>query len=78
MKLILAIVVLAAAANHDPSQVANYLYELAQSFSLLYEQLPVLKAEAKLKKARLFLIDNVRIVLAQGLSLLGIVAPEKM
>ena len=71
-------VILAAAANHDPSQVANYLYELAQSFSLLYEQLPVLKAEAKLKKARLFLIDNVRIVLAQGLSLLGIVAPEKM
>ena len=67
-----------AAKSHDPSQLANYLHDLAKAFSLFYEQVPILKAEAKVKKARLLLIDDVKIVLATGLQLLGIEAPEKM
>jgi len=67
-----------AAKSHDPSQIAAYLFELAKSFSLFYEQLPVLKAEPKVKEARLLLINDVGTVLSSGLWLLGIDAPEKM
>lgn len=64
--------------NFDPSVLANYLYDLAKAFSLFYEKLPVLKAEDNVKKARLLLINDVKIVLTKGLVLLGIEAPEKM
>jgi len=65
-------------AKYDPSDLANYLYDLTKAFSLFYERLPVIKADDKIKKARLLLIDDIRIVLATGLELLGIEAPEKM
>ena len=64
--------------NYDPSAVANYLYDLAKAFSLFYEKLPVIKAKDKVKKARLLLINDVKIVLKTGLDLLDIPAPEKM
>ena len=64
--------------GYDPSHLANYLYDLAKLFSLFYEKLPVLKSDINIKKARLLLIGNVKTVLAKGLDLLGIVAPEKM
>ena len=64
--------------NYDPSILANYLYTLAKYFSRFYEDVPVVQAEEKVKKARLFLLDNIRTVLASGLSLLGIEEPEKM
>jgi len=67
-----------AVQDYDPSILANYLFDLAKTFSVFYEKLPVLKAEKKIKKARLLLINDVRIVLAKGLELLGIPAPEKM
>lgn len=67
-----------ATKNLDPSHLANHLYELTKTFSLFYEQVPVLKAEPRVKKARLLLINNVKTVLVQGLNLLGIEAPEKM
>lgn len=67
-----------SAKSYDPSQLANYLYDLAKSFSVFYEEVPVLAAELKVKKARLLLINNVKNVLAKGLGLLGIAAPEKM
>ena len=64
--------------KYDPSELTNYLYDLAKAFSLFYEKLPIIKANDKLKKARLLLINNVRMVLGTGLDLLGIEAPEKM
>ncbi|MFA6255286.1 MAG: arginine--tRNA ligase [Patescibacteria group bacterium] len=64
--------------KYDPADLANYLYDLAKTFSLFYEKLPVLKANTKVKKARLLLINDVKVVLAKGLELLGIPAPEKM
>ncbi|MBI3291059.1 arginine--tRNA ligase [Candidatus Falkowbacteria bacterium] len=67
-----------SAKNFNPSDLANYLYELAKSFSLFYETLPVLKADERLKKARLFLISDVQTVLGIGLDLLGIGALKKM
>lgn len=71
-------IVIESAENFDPSCLANYLYDLAKSFSLFYEKLPVIKAPEEIKKARLLLIYDVKIVLAAGLELLGIEAPENM
>jgi len=64
--------------NYDPSVLTNYLYDLAKTFSLFYEKLPVIKADEKVKKARLLLIYDIKTVLETGLNLLGIPAPEKM
>lgn len=61
-----------------PSFVARYLIDVAKEFSRFYHQCPVLNAESDVRGARLALIDAVRQVLANGLSLLGIAAPEEM
>ncbi len=71
-------VVVCSAKNNRPSLVAVYLLELSQLFNSYYQDVPVLKASPSLKNARLFLIDKVRVVISDGLSLLGIVAPEEM
>ena len=71
-------VILSSVKNSDPSELANYLYDLAKVFSLFYEKLPVLQAEKNIKKARLLLINSVKIVLTTGLELLGIPVLEKM
>lgn len=67
-----------AVENYDPSDLTNYLYDLAKQFSLFYETMPVLKSDEKTKKARLLLARDVQIVLATGLTLLGIRPIEKM
>ena len=61
-----------------PHQVAFYLRELAGEFHSYYNAERVLVAETPVKLARLVLIIAVRQVLANGLSLLGVSAPEKM
>ncbi|MBW2980047.1 arginine--tRNA ligase [Candidatus Woesearchaeota archaeon] len=61
-----------------PHLIANYLYELSQSFSEFYHSCPVLQAEEELKKARLLLVSCVKQVLKNGLYLLGIDVLEKM
>ena len=61
-----------------PHILATYLYELSSSFSIFYNLCPVLKAEEELKKARLVLIECVKRVLENGLSLLGIDVLNKM
>ena len=61
-----------------PNIIANYLYTLAQDFSLFYTKCPVLKADEKLRKVRLLLSSVVRQVLSNGLGLLGIEILEKM
>jgi arginyl-tRNA synthetase len=59
--------------------LCTYLYELADTYSTFYEQCPVLKAEtASIRQSRLRLCGLVRRVLAQGLDLLGIDAPQRM
>ncbi len=71
--------VAAAAEHYRPSIITRHLLDLGQLFSTFYNSCPVLKAEdEKLVKARLFLCDCVRQVLANGLHLLGIKAPEEM
>ena len=61
-----------------PNLLANYLYELANSFHAFYEACPVLKSEEPSRSSRLALCELTGRVLRQGLDLLGIKVPEKM
>lgn len=64
--------------NRDPYMLTVYLQELAESFHKFYDTHRVLGVDAQLSQARLALIEGVRIIIACGLELLGISAPEKM
>lgn len=61
-----------------PNILANYLFELANSFHAFYEACPVLKAEEPARSSRLALCDLTGRVLQRGLKLLGIEVPERM
>jgi len=67
-----------SAGELKPHLLANYLYDLVDSFNEFYQSIPVLKAEEELKNARLKLVEAVKIVLGTGLALLGIPILEKM
>lgn len=65
--------------KYSPHRLCTYLFDLAQDFTAFYEHCPVLKADDDATKAsRLALCDFTARVLAKGLDLLGIVAPERM
>lgn len=66
-----------ASARLAPSDVATYLFELAQAFNLFYQKAPILKSGAR-EALRLALTDATGIVLKNGLGLLGIKTVEKM
>ncbi|TVQ74946.1 MAG: arginine--tRNA ligase [Chromatiaceae bacterium] len=68
----------AAALAEEPHQVANYLRDLANDFHTYYNAHQFLVDDADLRDARLNLILAVRQVLANGLGLLGVSAPEEM
>jgi len=70
--------VMRSADDLRPSVLARYLVELARDFNKFYHNCPVLTAEGGLKEARLLLVSAVRIVLRNGLDLLGVEAPEEM
>ena len=61
-----------------PHKLCTYLFELATLFSTFYEQCPVLKSAGQVRASRLALVAATKQVLASGLGLLGIVAPERM
>jgi arginyl-tRNA synthetase len=61
-----------------PNILANYLFEVANSFHTFYEACPVLKSEEPARSSRLALCNLAGRVLQRGLDLLGIKVPEKM
>jgi arginyl-tRNA synthetase len=61
-----------------PNILANYLFELANSFHSFYEACPVLKSQEPARASRLALCKLTGRVLQKGLELMGIRAPEKM
>ena len=71
-------VVAAAGAQLEPHLVAGYLLELAQDFQSYYNEHQFLVDDANLRDARLALAAATRQVLANGLALLGVNAPETM
>lgn len=75
----------AAAETHEPHRIAFYLHELASSLHGHWnrgKEMPQLRfidsGNAKLTLARLALVRAVSLVLASGLSILGVNAPEEM
>jgi arginyl-tRNA synthetase len=67
-----------AGANLEPHLVATYLRELAAAFHGWYNTSQFIVDDAGLRDARLALANAVRQVLANGLDLLGVSAPESM
>jgi arginyl-tRNA synthetase len=78
-------IVEAAAAAHEPHRIAFYLYDLASEFHALWNkgnESPYLRFimnnDAKLTTARLAMVQGVVSVLASGLAILGVHAPDEM
>jgi arginyl-tRNA synthetase len=67
-----------AALNFEPHVLANYLRDLAGDFHTWYNGHKLIIDDAELRNARLTLSVAVRQVLANGLKLLGVSAPEQM
>ena len=65
-------------SDFRPNVLANYLFELANSFHAFYEACPVLKADEPTRTSRLALSELTARTLRRGLDLLGIQVPEKM
>lgn len=61
-----------------PHLLCEYLYELATTFSTFYNDHPVLQSEGAVRASRLRLVEHTASVLREGLTLLGIEAPERM
>jgi arginyl-tRNA synthetase len=68
----------AAADNLSPSKLCAYLFDLATVFTTFYEACRVLVDDEDVRTSRLALCDLTARVLEQGLSLLGMEAPEQM
>jgi arginyl-tRNA synthetase len=71
-------VVAAAGEQLEPHQVTSYLHELAQAFQSYYNDHQFLVDDGNVRDARLALALAVRQVLANGLDLIGVNAPESM
>ncbi len=67
-----------AARDYDPSRINRYLIELASRFHRFYGANRIRGMEQPVLDARLKLADLTRSVLANGLGLIGVTAPEKM
>ena len=62
----------------EPQTIATYLYDTANNFHKFYSDCRVISDDEELTKARIALIQAVKIVLSNGLTILGITAPERM
>jgi arginyl-tRNA synthetase len=67
-----------AARSYEPHLVAHYLRDLASAFHAYYNAHAFLVEDIELRNARLVLILATKQVLANGLKLLGVSAPEEM
>ena len=69
----------AAAKHYDPSEIANYTYDLAKAFNKFYAELPILNETNKtIKQARIILCQQVGRLIQTSMTLLGISLPNKM
>lgn len=67
-----------AAQEFRPNVIARYVLELSHAFNAFYQKHKVLVEDQKLMHTRLLLVAATRQILANGLVLLGIDAPEVM
>ncbi len=71
-------VVRGAAAAREPHRLPTYLVDAAATFHRFYHACRVVSDDAALARDRLLLVEACRIVLANGLALMGVAAPERM
>jgi len=69
---------MAAAENYKPSFLADYLYDLSQTYNSFYQNVPFLKAPEGIRESRVRICLAVANVLRKGLELLGIETPERI
>ena len=67
-----------AAVNYEPHRVVFYLQDLAAQFHSYYNRQRVLVDDVETSRARLYLVNAVKMVLGNALTLLGVSAPEQM
>ncbi len=73
------IIIEEACEGCKPHSIPAYLFEVASQFNKFYRDCPVLpEKNIDIRKARLSLVNATRIVLKNGLNILGIVAPVEM
>ncbi|MDA0747898.1 MAG: arginine--tRNA ligase [bacterium] len=70
--------ILGAAEANEPSQIASYLIELCAAANRFYNAHRVVSEEEALTRVRVTLVYSITVVLASGLHLLGMKAPEEM
>ena len=66
------------ARNHEPHQIAHYLRDLANDFHTYYNAHQFIVENDAIRNARLALILATRQVIANGLAILGVSAPDTM
>ena len=71
-------VILTAARNYEPHLIAFYLRDIATDFHAYYNSHQFLVEDAGLRQSRIGLVLATRQVLQNGLSILGVSAPEEM
>jgi len=67
-----------SAENYETNRITSYLEELAALFHRFYTECRIIGSEKKLAEARIALCIAVQTVIRNGLSILGVSAPEKM
>ncbi len=70
--------ILNAMRKNEPHIISRFCLDLAQAFNKFYHDNPIIVEDEELKKARLALVEATRQSLENGLSLLGMKAPERM
>jgi arginyl-tRNA synthetase len=70
--------VASATKHHRPNFMADYLFELAQTYSTYHQTVPFLKSDPRIRESRMRLIKDVADTLKTGLGLLGIEAPDRI
>ena len=64
--------------NLEPHNITTYLQELSSKFHKFYNRCRVITDNIELTKSRLALVQAVKVILNNGLNILGISAPERM
>ena len=71
-------VVIRAAYGYKPSMLTDYLYDLCQTYSTFYQNVPFLKADEGIRESRVRLCGVVARILGKGLGLLGVETPARI
>ncbi|MEG1583595.1 MAG: arginine--tRNA ligase [Anaerovorax sp.] len=71
-------IILEAADRYEPSILTRHVVDIAQAFNKFYNDEHILVADLEVRKAKILLVSAARNTIKNGLTLLGMEAPEKM